>query len=211
MTKYWGPLGWMTLHSIAACYPDTPSPYEKELILRWFNLFRDTIVCPSCLSHFEEMFSGYTQRNPNWNASRKALVEFVFRAHNTVNVRTYKKQYSFFESISELKKILPEGLASTKRREYLVYIRSDWMHNMTLQGIANAPKLKELFIIEESYWSHRSFSWDDLIAFSDINVSPIVHNLSVLNSTPNIPKIVAPSKPFSIAKIGKIPRLSSLR
>jgi hypothetical protein len=211
MTKLWGPLGWMTLHSISACYPDNPSSYEKELITRWFNLFKGTIVCPSCMEHFEEMFEGYIQRNPNWNASRRNLLEFVFRAHNTVNTRIYKKIYTFDESIHELKKILPEETASQKRREYLVFIRTDWMHNMTLQGIANAPRLKELFLIEDSYWSKRSFAWDDLLQFSNINTSPLIHNLSVLNSTPNIPKIVAPSKHFSALKIGKVGRLSSLR
>lgn len=211
MTKIWGPLGWMTLHSIAACFPDNPSAYEKELIVRWFNLFKNTIVCPSCMQHFEEMFDGYTQRNPGWNASRKNLIEFVFRAHNTVNARIYKKVYHFHESIQELKKILPEGIAYQRRREYLVLIRADWMHNMTLQGVANAPRLKELFMIEESYWSKHSFVWDDLLQFSDINTSPIIHNLSVLNSTPNIPKIIPPSKQFSVVKLGRIGRLSSLR
>lgn len=211
MTKLWGPLGWMTLHSIAACFPDNPTSYEKELIVRWFNLFKSTIVCPSCMQHFEEMFEGYTHRTPNWNASRRNLIEFVLRAHNTVNIRTYKKIYNFQESIQELRKILPEENASQKRREYLVFIRTDWMHNMTLQGIANAPRLKELFMIEESYWSKRVFKWDDLLQFSDVNTSPIIHNLSVLNSTPNLPKIIPPTKHFSVVKIGKVGRLSTLR
>lgn len=211
MTKLWGPLGWMTLHTISACYPDNPSIYEKELITRWINLFKSTIVCPSCMQHFEEMLDGYIQRNPNWNTSRRNLIEFVLRAHNTVNARTNKKIYSFDESIQELKKILPEDTICQKRREYLVFIRTDWMHNMTLQGVANAPRLKELFMIEENYWSKRSFVWDDLLQFSDVNTSPIIHNLSVLTSTPNIPKIIPPVKPFSVVKLGKVGRLSSLR
>lgn len=211
MTKIWGPLGWATLHSIGASYSDNPSMYERELIIRWFNLFKNTIVCPSCMQHFEEMFNGYIERNPGWNSSRKNLVEFIFRAHNTVNARTYKKVYNFNESIQELKRVFPEETLAQKRREYLVLIRTDWMHNMTLQGVANAPRLKELFTIEETYLKTRGFRWDDLLQFSDINTSPIIHNLSVLNSTPNIPKIVAPSKNFSIVKVGKVGRLSSLR
>jgi hypothetical protein len=163
------------------------------------------------MEHFQEMFDGYVHRHPDWNSSRKNVIEFVFRAHNTVNARTYKKIYSFQDSIQELKRILPEETAQQKRREYLVFIRTDWMHNMTLQGVANAPRLKELFTIEESYWSKRTFRWDDILQFSNINVAPIVHNLSVLNSTPNIPKIVPPSKNFSIVKIGRVGPLSSLR
>lgn len=213
MTKHWGPLGWATLHTIAGCYPDNPSDEERELVKRWFEMFKSTIVCPSCLAHFEEMFHGYIERVPQWNASRRNLLEFVFRAHNTVNVRTHKPSYSFAGSIQQLKALLPTNeVCIQKRKEYLVYIRTDWMHNMTLQGISNVGKLRELFMIEEQYWSKRSFDWDDLLQFSTINVSPISNNLSSINSTTNIPKLSAShSKGFSIVKsVGKSGRLSSL-
>ena len=53
MTKRWGPLGWATLHSIAALYPNSPSDYEKQMILRnnvnhidvlWDNDIRNHII-----------------------------------------------------------------------------------------------------------------------------------------------------------------------
>jgi hypothetical protein len=40
-------MGWMTLHSVATCYPETPSQSERELMYSWLDMFRDTITCPT--------------------------------------------------------------------------------------------------------------------------------------------------------------------
>ena len=214
MTKAWGPLGWATLHTIAALYPDFPSQYELELLNRFLISFMNTILCPSCLQHFNDMVSLYTQRYPSWKNSRRTVCEFVFRAHNTVNKRTYKKIYTLEESIAELRTIIPDDQAAkVKRQQYLVYIRNDWMKNMTLNGVSAAPKLKELNTIEEEYWSRRSFSWSDIQMLGDLNVSPINEQASVLASGGVvIPRITMPtSGGFKLGKIGKIGPLSSLR
>lgn len=214
MTKAWGPLGWATLHTIAALYPDFPSQFEVELLNRFLVSFTNTILCPSCLQHFTEMLALYTQRYPNWKNSRRTVCEFVFRAHNTVNKRTHKKIYTLEESIAELQTLFPDAeAAKVKRQQYLVYIRSDWMKNMTLTGISAAPKLKELNTIEEEYWSKRSFSWGDIRQLGDLNVSPINEQASLLASGGSIiPKISMPvSGGFKLRNIGKIGPLSSLR
>jgi hypothetical protein len=215
MTKRWGPLGWATLHSIAALYPDAPSDYEKQLILRWITAFRDTILCPSCQSHFATMFESYIRSHPNWWNSRKDLSEFVFRAHNTVNFRTFRRLYSFTESIAELERVFPSAKCSEVRRLYLVYIRQDWMRNMTMDGISSFSKIKELNMIEAEYWGRRpAFAWSDLLQFEDIiNVSSLhEHAGSSTLSTPGIPRITAPSRGFSLKfGSGKIGGLRSLR
>jgi hypothetical protein len=211
MTMRWGPLGWATLHSIAAAYPDEPSSYEKELLARWFRSFKDTILCPSCSKHFGEMIDDYSRKFPTWMTSRRGVVEFVLRAHNTVNSRTYKPTYTLEGSVAELQRILPESIIGQKRQEYILYIRSDWMKNMTLSGVSSAPKLRELLTIEESYWSRRPFRWSDLLKFKGIATHPLVEQMSVLNSTPNIPKITVPVRGYSLPKAGKIGPLSALR
>jgi len=212
MTKAWGPLGWATLHTIAALYPDFPSQYELELLTRFLTSFTNTILCPSCLQHFNDIIALYTQRYPGWKNTRRTVCEFVFRAHNTVNKRTHKKLYTFEESILELRTLFPDSeTAKVRRQQYLVYIRSDWMRNMSLTGISTAPKLRELNTIEEEYWSKRSFSWSDIRALGELNVSPINEEASVLASGALvIPKITMPqSGGFKLGSIGKIgPRLS---
>lgn len=212
MTKGWGPLGWATLHSISAVYPDTPSDLELEMFSRWLVSFTGTILCPSCLQHFTDMVSEYDHRFPNWRKSKRGVVEFVFRAHNTVNARNRGKVYTFKESLDELAVFLPEDRAVAVRLEYLNYIRNDWMKNMTLSGISTAPKLRELNLIEENYWSQRTFKWTDLAVFSDINVSPLVNQVSSLGSGNSlIPKIVMPSGGFTLRNIGRIGPLLNLR
>ena len=211
MTKGWGPLGWATLHSISALYPDNPSEYEQEMFSRWLMSFTATILCPSCLQHFTDTTIMYTLQRPNWKSSRRGVVEFVLRAHNSVNIRNGRKVYTFEESMAELAVFLPEHSAAAVRREYLAYIRADWMRNMTLAGISNAPKLRELNVIEDSYWSKWSFKWSDLSLFSDVNVAPLSNPTSALgSSTMFIPRL-NPGNGFKLRNIGKIGPRSALR
>jgi hypothetical protein len=207
-------MGWATLHSIAALYPNSPSDMEKQMILRWFRAFRDTILCPSCQSHFSGMFDSYIHMYPHWWNSRKDLSEFVFRAHNTVNARTNKKIYTFAESLSELERVFPASRSAEIRMTYLLYIRQDWMKNVTIEGIASFTKLKELNAIESEYWGRKSFAWSDLLPFERfMNVSPLIEHISVLSSTPGVPRITAPVRGYNlrIGGGGKIGGLRSLR
>ena len=209
MTKGWGPLGWATLHSISALYPDNPSDLEQEMFSRWLLSFTATILCPSCMQHFTDATAAYTMINPSWKSSRRGVLEFVMRVHNSVNARNRGRVYSFTDSMAELAVFLPEDMAAARRREYLAYIRNDWMRNMTLAGISTAPKLRELNTIEDSYWSKRSFRWSDLSIFSDINVSPLSNPTSALSSSGTFIPRLNPSSTFTFRNIGKIgPRLA---
>lgn len=165
------------------------------------------------MQHFTDMVEIYTRRNPNWKNSRRTVCEFVFRAHNTVNNRNRSKVYTFDESLAELQRIIPDApTARVRRQQYLVYVRSDWMKNMTLTGISSAPKLKELNAIEEEYWAKRSFTWSDIQQFADVSVAPISDQVSVLASgSAAIPRISMPARGGFSLKIGKIGPLSSLR
>jgi hypothetical protein len=165
------------------------------------------------MQHFTDMVAVYTQRNPGWKNTRRGVIEFVLRAHNTVNNRNRSKLYTFEESLAELQRIIPDATAAkVRRQQYLVYVRSDWMKNMTLNGISSAPKLKELNIIEEEYWSKRSFVWTDIQIFADVNVNPIPAQSSNLASgSATVPKISMPARGGFSLKVGKLGSLSSLR
>jgi hypothetical protein len=121
--------------------------------------------------------------------------------------------YTFNESIAELETILPPALAPVRRQEYLAYIRNDWMKNMTMEGISTAPKIRELNMIEENYWSKRMFEWYELSVFSDINVSPLVNASSSLTNAGGtlIPRLSMPQSGFKLKTLGRIGPLSSLR
>jgi hypothetical protein len=161
------------------------------------------------MQHFTDATAAYTMINPSWKSSRRGVLEFVMRVHNSVNARNRGRVYSFTDSMAELAVFLPEDMAAARRREYLAYIRNDWMRNMTLAGISTAPKLRELNTIEDSYWSKRSFRWSDLSIFSDINVSPLSNPTSALSSSGTFIPRLNPSSTFTFRNIGKIgPRLA---
>lgn len=163
MTKTWGPLGWATLHSVAALYPDNPSDAEMNLITRWIESFRMCIVCEKCKQHFTTLLSEYKAMYPDWNASRKNLSLFVLRAHNTVNVRQVSKPaLSVEEALVQLNMHLPADKASSMRQSYIVHIRADWSRNLSMEGVTAAKYIRELVLAETEYWGKRSFSWADI-------------------------------------------------
>jgi len=90
MSKFWGPLGWATLHSASLLYSDTPSPEEKALIEKFLEAFRITISCNDCKLHFTDMLMKYRASNPQFLNSKSEFMLFVFRAHNSVNKRLDK-------------------------------------------------------------------------------------------------------------------------
>ena len=61
MTAIWGPLGWMTLHSISVCYPDNPSQHDVGILNQFMDAFTTSITCPHCKNDFENVFLKYTE------------------------------------------------------------------------------------------------------------------------------------------------------
>lgn len=163
MTKHWGPLGWATLHSVAALYPDNPTDSEIQLITRWIESFRMCIVCEKCKTHFTTLLSEYKMLHPDWNTSRKNLTLFVLRAHNTVNIRQISKPaLSLAEAVELLKTNLPPQTAQAMRQSYIVHIRSEWGRSLSLEGITATKYIRELILAETEYWGRRTYSWADI-------------------------------------------------
>lgn len=178
MTKYWGPLGWASLHSVAALYPDQPTAAEQALANTWLDSFTYCITCPTCQRHFQTMVNQYRSKVPNPFNSRREFVLFVLRAHNTVNRRLGKKVYTLEESWVELRRWMPStGAAKSKRNEYIQYARIDWGRQTNLAGISALMRVRDLTMTEQQYWGSRELNWDAVEALipaeTDI-VTPIV-------------------------------------
>jgi hypothetical protein len=163
MTKIWGPLGWATLHSIAALYPDTPTELEKQLLLRWIDAFRRTIVCEKCHNHFTQLLKDYSTLYPGWNTSRKNISLFILRAHNTVNKRNGTPVLSMKEAFEHLRRKVDPSTSNLQRQSYILYIRRDWSKQTTLAGASSARFVKELTTVETEYWGTRDvFTWNEI-------------------------------------------------
>jgi hypothetical protein len=152
MTTIWGPLGWMTLHSVATCYPENPTPSEKELMSSWLDMFRDTITCPHCREHFTTMLAAYRASFPGMLHSRQEFSLFTFRAHNAVNRRLRKPiQGTVGECMTTLQGNVKLRSAANYRTSYLDHITRYWKSWQDITGIVALKKIGEMRKIEATY------------------------------------------------------------
>jgi len=143
----------MTLHSAASCYSDTPSDSERALMNVWLDMFQSTITCPSCNQHFHEALTSYRQRTPTMLSSRKDLMLFTFRVHNTVNQRINKPIYPTVEACFEtLRTNVKTRTARDYRLSYLRHIRRHWRTMQDTSGFTALKKINEMDKIEGTYF-----------------------------------------------------------
>jgi hypothetical protein len=161
MTSIWGPLGWMTLHSVASCYPDTPTQSEITLTQTWLDMFQSTITCPSCKEHFGTALAGYRRSYPQMLGSRSEFLLFTFRVHNSVNRRLNKPIHTTvaacFETLRNNVKTRP---ARDYRAAYLNHIRRHWRTMQDASGFTALKKINEMTKIDIEYTRRRENNFE---------------------------------------------------
>ena len=200
MTKYWGPLGWMTLHSISLNYPVDPLAEDKQVLSRFMNSFTESISCPSCQLHFKTMFQTYIGLFPNWNASKYDLFIFIARAHNTVNKRLDKP---LIRTVSDCLETIKTNIKNTSlrqfRQSYINYLISNWSKEMSGEGRLRIGYSKELQKINNEYWCLREVDFDSL-NFTESDVLFNIEQRTILsppsNGMPLIYKVSLPNIGF---------------
>lgn len=156
MTKLWGPLGWMTLHSVSLLYPETPSYSDKQIAIRFLDLFGETISCNECKVHFKQLYSLYKAIHPDFLDSRQNFALFIFRAHNTVNMRLDKpRPTSVSECLQTLKNATVHTSLASFRTAYLNYLLRNWRYDVSGQGMITKKQVNEMININNEYWSPR--------------------------------------------------------
>lgn len=161
MTSYWGPLGWMTLHSASLLYPDEPSQSEKLIADRFIELFGNTISCYQCKSHFQDMLKRYKTWNPGYLNSKKEFALFVFRAHNTVNKRIDKPILNTVKDCMQtLKNANSYSNLNSMRNSYLIYLQNNWNKEFTADAFSARRNVQELIKINNEYFNLRTIDLD---------------------------------------------------
>lgn len=94
----WGPSAWNMLHVVAHTFPRAPLDEDRQRMYDFLHLFALHLPCPSCREHFVELL----KRNipePTSEAfrCRDSLVMFMNDAHNEVNRRLGKREFSLTE------------------------------------------------------------------------------------------------------------------
>lgn len=154
-------MGWMTLHSVATCYPVSPSQSERELMYSWLDMFRDTITCPYCRDHFATMLSAYRSSFPSMLNSRQDFCMFTFRAHNAVNRRLRKPLLATLEDcMGTLQTNVKLRAAVDYRVSYLNHITRYWRGWQDVTGIVALKKINEMRKIEGTYLQSRDTNFN---------------------------------------------------
>jgi len=161
MTSIWGPLGWMTLHSAASCYPNKPLPAESALMQTWLDMFRSTITCPSCREHFGTALGSYRRQYPQMLSSREEFLLFTFRIHNSVNRRLNKPVHpSVAACFEQLRANVKMRSAREYRSAYINHIRRFWRTMQDSSGITSMKKIMEMAKIDFEYFQRHDNNFE---------------------------------------------------
>lgn len=161
MTAIWGPLGWMTLHSVSTIYPERPTQSEKDLMTSWLGLFTETITCPHCRDHFRSMHSAYRAKYPGYLDSRQAFAMMAFRCHNVVNARLSKPVYGALDQcLAILKTNTQRRSAQDYRVSYINHLTRFWSTIQDTTGITSLKKVYQMKAIEIEYLAPRDTKFD---------------------------------------------------
>jgi len=171
-------MGWMTLHSISASYPDEPTDSDKAILNEYMDAFAHTIACPICNTHFNSLFYTYKQNIPTWANSKRDLFIAVCRMHNNVNVRLDKpRPISIAQAIEWLKTATSYTNQAEFKKKYLTYLSGQYGITQYAQYMS-VTKMKK---ITEEYWNAREVSYnslsfleDDILSFKN---EPAEHRL----------------------------------
>jgi hypothetical protein len=198
--KSWGPLGWMTLHSVSAIYPETPTSEERMILEKFVEMFRESITCVHCKSHFTGMLNTYRKKNPEWSSSRYHFFLFVCRAHNTVNKRLDKPIIpTLTDCIEALKTATKVTTPAQYRDAYINYLLTNWSKEFTGDGAISLGFVRQLKRINDEYFTPRDKGYENLYFFENGSVVEfIAEDPGRYNVGPNLPNAVA----FPSVKVG---------
>jgi hypothetical protein len=156
MTSIWGPMGWMTLHSISLLYPESPTAEDKQIVKTFLNDFAESITCPHCERHFKIMFENYKITHRDWADSRFNLFMFIARCHNTVNKRLEKPLKNSVQECLESISASSQYTSLTEfRRKYIDYVIRRMSAEMSGDNLVKVGFGKSMKRINESYWNSK--------------------------------------------------------
>jgi hypothetical protein len=185
MSKLWGPLGWMTLHSISLIYPENPSHADKAIVGKFIELFAQTITCHFCKTHFEQMLVLYTSSYPDFLNSRQDLAVFIFRAHNTVNKRLDKPIIkTVADCLTTLKNNTLNTSLSAFRSSYIEYLLRNWGREGSGSGMIVKHAANEMKRINNEYFVPREIDLNSIQLHED-NVLETIEKSGIIFVSPN--------------------------
>ena len=194
MTSIWGPMGWMTLHSISLLYPENPSADDKQILRSFLNDFAQSITCPHCEQHFKVMFENYKRTHGDWADSRFNLFLFIARCHNTVNRKLEKPlKNSVKACLDAIASASQYTSLSEFRHKYIDYVIRRMSAEMSGDNLVKVGYGKSMRRTNESYWNSKvatdtsSFDMNaDVLEFINDQSSTVKYMFGGSSSAPTV-------------------------
>ena len=82
-TTFWGPSGWVFLHTLTFIYPETPNYTDKVAMQNFMNSISYILPCKYCRISFTK----YSNSLPitKYLDNREKVIEWLYKMHNKVN------------------------------------------------------------------------------------------------------------------------------
>lgn len=94
----WGPAAWQFLHTVSYTYQKEPSLDDKHNMYMFLTYFAKVLPCTKCKNDFTDYVNTTLSKNSSHLESRKNLSMYINDAHNYVNKKTGKRQWTYEES-----------------------------------------------------------------------------------------------------------------
>jgi len=88
-TIFWGPSGWLFLHTLTFLYPDKPSFDDQSHMNEFIKIIAQILPCKYCRASFNK----YYQSLPinKFIGSRTTIIDWMYRIHNKVNGKLHRQ------------------------------------------------------------------------------------------------------------------------
>ena len=91
--REWGPSFWVSIHAVAATYPDAPTEEDARRYSAYYTCIGMVLPCAECRAEYARMLGRTMPLRPEDLASRAKLFEWTWRIHNLVNARLGAPQF----------------------------------------------------------------------------------------------------------------------
>ena len=95
-TSFWGPSGWVFLHTLTFIYPEHPTYNDKVKMQHFMNTINYILPCKYCRLSFTK----YSQSLPihDYLDTRDKMVEWLYKIHNKVNKKLRKQGFCKYDN-----------------------------------------------------------------------------------------------------------------
>ena len=118
--EFWGPHGWIFLHSITFEYPSQPTDQDKKKYYDFFHNLHYVLPCVSCAQHYQEHLIKYPLTEEVLQ-NKKTLTQWLIQVHNEVNKSLGKPVLTMEQVIQEYNQKIHNKLHHNTIHEYIPY------------------------------------------------------------------------------------------